>query len=105
MSLVLPKKSPLTQQFNGVLQKLVESGLIDKWKRDEMDKAFRLGQSNGNTVLEVAQPLGIEVLKGAFLFLASGWALCLFVCSVEVLVYGIANLPAPISSTDLSSHN
>lgn len=86
VGVVLPKNSSLTAAFSEAVGRLIEAGLIKKWKQDEMDRVARKFTVKRIHVNEDI-PLGLEHLQGSFYIwaLLNGLALVAFVSEVAAV--------------------
>ena len=91
ISFVLPKHSPYTELFSLKIHQLNEAGLIDKWKRDEMDKVAKLAEQGNGAKLTLVRPLSIDDVQIPFMLLGISGILCIFVFLLELLWHKRAN--------------
>jgi hypothetical protein len=90
ISLALAKRSPYTAAFNVAVVRLIESGIVQHWKERNTHESVnstvsRLFEKDGkkNTGPEV---LRLEHVQGAFLLLAAGVLMCIFVFIAELSI-------------------
>ncbi|KAK4313216.1 hypothetical protein Pmani_015393 [Petrolisthes manimaculis] len=92
-----PPGAPYTPTLNLVLGRMVQSGLVDKWHRDEVtklkqsaDKRMDEGQGGKSSVREegvTVKPLALDHLQGAFYILGCGALLAANVLFIEVVTH------------------
>ncbi|KAK3896080.1 hypothetical protein Pcinc_000267 [Petrolisthes cinctipes] len=95
--IVCPPGAPYTATLNLVLGRMVQSGLVDKWHRDEVtklkqsaDKRREEGQGGKTSVREegvAVKPLALDHLQGAFYILGCGALLAANVLFIEVVTH------------------
>jgi hypothetical protein len=88
IALALAKRSPYTAAFNVEVVRLIESGIVQHWKKRYTHESVnstvsRLFEKDGrkNTGPEV---LRLEHVQGAFLLLATGVLMCILVFIAEL---------------------
>lgn len=77
MVMMFRKNSHYVRNFDVVLQRLIEGGLIQKWSLDEFRKKVKPGGQNG--VLQ----LSVWDLKGLFCIYALGYLIAIVVFVIE----------------------
>ena len=84
MTLYFPKESSLVSDFDRVIGRLNSAGLIDKWKRDEMDKVSL--ERSTETLLVEREILSAEDVSVAFMVIGLGilFAVAAFVGEVII---------------------
>ncbi|XP_076372835.1 putative glutamate receptor [Tachypleus tridentatus] len=92
-SVVLAKGSPMTEPFSKALRQLNEGGLIDKWKRDVLDRrarenAFSKNNNSSPMLISVNQggprALTLEDVQGSFILISVGHGLSIVVFLLEL---------------------
>ncbi|XP_076367980.1 glutamate receptor ionotropic, delta-1-like [Tachypleus tridentatus] len=92
-SVVLAKGSPMTRPFSKALRQLNEGGLIDKWKRDVLDRrarenAFSKNNNSSPVLILVNQggprALTLEDVQGSFILISVGHGLSIVVFLLEL---------------------
>ena len=82
---VLPKASPHTESFSYKIHQLKEAGLIDKWKRDEVDKVQRSVDEANHAKITLLYPLSMDDMQVPFFLLGISYIVCLLVFILENL--------------------
>ena len=89
IALGVQKHSPLAEPFSGVILRMVEAGLTNKWAKEVNDE-FRARNRNRQTSRTVAEetvvPLTIDHLLGIFMVICVGWLVALLVFVAEIFV-------------------
>ncbi|XP_076373159.1 putative glutamate receptor [Tachypleus tridentatus] len=92
-SIVLPKGSLMTEPFSKAVRQLNEGGLIDKWKRDVLDRrarenAFSKNNNSSPVLISVNQggprALTLEDVQGSFILISVGHGLSIVVLLLEL---------------------
>ena len=79
----LPKNSYLTGTLSEVLVRLKESGIIQKFFKDEMDRVAQVADDSQSQ--NAAEPLTLDQLQGAFICYMIAAGFCVFVFLTEIL--------------------
>ncbi|XP_023215018.1 glutamate receptor U1-like isoform X1 [Centruroides sculpturatus] len=89
-AVALRRNSSMDDRFNRVIEKLSDSGLVEKWMDDVVFKKRISMQPINNATLEEGSdenPIILSDLVGAFVVLGIGYFLSSFVFSIEFTIY------------------
>lgn len=84
LAYILPKGNPYLQEFNSFLQKVMESGLTQKWYWDSTDIKTRLSYRKSHPKPKTLKLFSVSDLQLAFYILITGLLLSSFIFVVEV---------------------
>ncbi|KAI0233279.1 Glutamate receptor ionotropic, kainate 2 [Lamellibrachia satsuma] len=79
---VMPEKSPYLPVFNNIINDLLETGLIERWRADYYPRDVCASIDASQT--SVPDPATVRDMIGAFVLLTAGVMLSLFVLTFEV---------------------
>jgi hypothetical protein len=95
ISLGLSKKSPYTTAFNEVLVRLIETGIVQYWKKSILYRSvdpFMTGLFEKTEKNNIGpEMLRMENVQGAFLLLVAGDVICILVFIAELSVKCVLN--------------
>ena len=92
VAVMMNLNSPYTKSVNGIIFRLKESGIITKWKKDEMDKIATVAETQKLTA--VLEATSLADLTAAFMALGLGLAASMACFLLETLI-GMDSKPKP----------
>ncbi|CAL4099142.1 unnamed protein product [Meganyctiphanes norvegica] len=73
--------APFKHNFDKIILQLIESGLVDKWKQEELNKAPKPRVKDTDSIFAI----NIEMSQAAFFILIMGFTVAAIVLIIEII--------------------